>query len=133
MAKGDALAKEAAADACLSRPTRTGIAGSSQGTTRRRAAAAASDSPADPRHGRSDPQRDEEARRVAATGSRRSTQVCGQRPRRPAQREARQLGISTVSITWMTPFDWNTFWMVTREALPLLSQMVSVLALELDT
>jgi hypothetical protein len=36
-----------------------------------------------------------------------------------------QLGSSTVSITWMTPFDWNTFWIVTLEALPLASQMVS--------
>src|SRR5262249_34619261 len=25
----------------------------------------------------------------------------------------------------MTPFDWNTFWIVTREALPLASRMVS--------
>jgi hypothetical protein len=36
-----------------------------------------------------------------------------------------QLGISTLSITWMTPFDWNTFWIETLEALPLESRMVS--------
>src|SRR5258708_20885759 len=33
-----------------------------------------------------------------------------------------QLGSSTVSTTWITPFHWNTFWMVTRGALPLESQ-----------
>src|SRR6195256_4339582 len=40
-----------------------------------------------------------------------------------------QLGNSTVSITWMTPFDWNTFWIVTFDTLPLESQMLSVLPL----
>ena len=34
-----------------------------------------------------------------------------------------------MSITWMTPFDWNTFWIVTLDVLPLLSQIVSALPL----
>src|SRR5262249_26105614 len=48
-------------------------------------------------------------------------------PIRPCERD--QLGSSTLSTTWITPFDWNTFWIVTLEAPPLASQIVSVLAL----
>src|SRR4030095_10408073 len=46
----------------------------------------------------------------------------------PAERD-QPLGSSTVSTTWITPFDWNTFWIVTLEALPLASQIVSALPL----
>src|SRR5262245_39030410 len=46
---------------------------------------------------------------------------------RPLGRD--QLGSSTLSITWITPFDWNTFWIVTLEALPLGSKIMSVLPL----
>src|SRR5438105_1843765 len=47
-------------------------------------------------------------------------------PIRPRERN-QLLGSSTLSTTWITPFDWNTFWMVTFEAPPLASQIVSVL------
>src|SRR5262249_56986029 len=72
--------------------------------------------------------REGKARRVAAAGTGRSLQTrgtgCADRPRGGAQ-----LGSSTASTTWITPFDWNTFWIVTLEALPLASQIVSVLPL----
>src|SRR3954453_14366229 len=49
-------------------------------------------------------------------------------PIHPRQRN-QLLGSSTLSTTWITPFDWNTFWIVTLEAPPLASQIVSVLFL----
>src|SRR5215468_3494097 len=49
-------------------------------------------------------------------------------PIHPRERD-QLLGRSTLSTTWITPFDWNTFWIVTLEALPLASQIVSALPL----
>src|SRR5262249_40140167 len=55
-------------------------------------------------------------RRAAAAAARCRADLTGPPHEVELQPLPDQLGSSTLSITWITPFDWNTFWIVTLEA-----------------